>query len=530
MSSQKVYLKQNVQLDPLFNQWYVWPHLIAPTTAAMNIANSHVKIVKSYVMAPEIHAAAIKNPAMRGGPFLDFDSKRVYEIKALLDKTTKTQAHLLQFAESIKSLNNILLNEAKGNSLETLYSKVPDLLKGYVELVYDINNHPSMRFIERLLYKSQYYNLDAQSIALSLVEGDERPFVFSTPRMQDDKHVHLHIPLKSPEIDELFRMRKTPQTYDYIKEVLNVQGEQEAIFQKFFTSEETAKRQPYNDDTVRIRYLGHACILVERNGFSILTDPLVGYHYEGGMSRYTYADLPEHIDYVLLTHQHSDHVVFETLLQLRHKIGTVVVPKNRSGGLEDPSLELILRNTGFNNVVEIDSLEAISVPGGEIVGLPFWGEHGDLNISSKTAYLICLGGKSIICAADSSNLEPKLYEHLHHVIGDVDVIFLGMECDGAPMSWMYGALLVKPLDRKMDNSRRLCGSDCQRGLDIIERFNCQQVFVYAMGQEPWLSFITSIRYTDESKPIVESNKLVEACRSKGIESERLFGIKEIFLT
>ena len=49
MSTQKIYLKQNVQVDPLFNQWYAWPYLISPAAAAMYVANSHVKIMQSFV-------------------------------------------------------------------------------------------------------------------------------------------------------------------------------------------------------------------------------------------------------------------------------------------------------------------------------------------------------------------------------------------------------------------------------------------------------------------------------------------------
>ena len=54
-----------------------------------------------------------------------------------------------------------------------------------------------------------------------------------------------------------------------------------------------------------------------------------------------------------------------------------------------------------------------------------------------------------------------------------------------------------------------------------------EVYVYAMGQEPWCEFISSLKYTDESIPIVESNKLVEDCLSMGLIAERLFGEKEI---
>jgi hypothetical protein len=80
-----------------------------------------------------------------------------------------------------------------------------------------------------------------------------------------------------------------------------------------------------------------------------------------------------------------------------------------------------------------------------------------------------------------------------------------------------------------DNSRRLSGSDFQRARDIVERFDPQAVFVYAMGAEPWFSHITSIVYDDSSAPIVESNKLVAHCRAAGLVSERLYGKRTVSL-
>ena len=84
-----------------------------------------------------------------------------------------------------------------------------------------------------------------------------------------------------------------------------------------------------------------------------------------------------------------------------------------------------------------------------------------------------------------------------------------MECDGAPLTWVYGSLLTRPVDRKMDQSRKLSGSDSQRGIGIVDQLNCKQVYVYAMGAEPWLEFVTSIKYDEASKQIIESNKLIE---------------------
>ena len=84
MGTENVYLKANALAEPLFNQWYAWSCLISPATAAMFIANSRVKIMQSFVTAPQIHVAALKSPAMRGGPFINYDATRTAEVKELM--------------------------------------------------------------------------------------------------------------------------------------------------------------------------------------------------------------------------------------------------------------------------------------------------------------------------------------------------------------------------------------------------------------------------------------------------------------
>jgi L-ascorbate metabolism protein UlaG (beta-lactamase superfamily) len=529
MSTERLYLRGDVVAEPLFNQWYAWSSLISPASSAMFVANSHLKIMQSFVDAPEVHASALKNPAMRGGPFIAYDTSRTKDVKTLMDKTIKKQAHILEFAADLHGLNDKLAQEAGGSSLEPLYENIPDSLGGYVELVYDLNNHPSIRVIEGLLYQSPYYSRSSQSIALSLGGIDERPFVLSTPQLPDDRHLHLPMPFESPELDAFFKMKSEPGQIGYARELFNGQVNNDELFSSLFTAAAPRVPEKFEGDTVRVRYFGHASILIETKEISIMLDPLISYENNNGVSRYTYADLPPAIDYVLLTHNHQDHCVLETLLQLRHKIRNIVVPKSNGAGLLDPSLKLILQHLGFRNVTEIDEMETIDVEGGVLMGLPFLGEHADLNIRTKIAHMIRLKGRSILCAADSNNIEPRLYEHISRLIGAVDVLFLGMECDGGPLSWLYGPLLTRPLSRKHDLSRRLNGSNCQRGMGIIDCLRPKQAYVYAMGQEPWLTYLTSIVYTEESQPIIESNKLVAECHRRGIESERLFGHKEIIL-
>ncbi len=144
--------------------------------------------------------------------------------------------------------------------------------------------------------------------------------------------------------------------------------------------------------------------------------------------------------------------------------------------------------------------------------------------------MVELEGRRIMAIADSNAFEPEVYAHVHAMVGDMDVLFVGMECEGAPLTWIAGPLMTRKVTRKMDQSRRFSGSNSSTALAMVERFRPKQVYVYAMGQEPWLTFLTSIRYTPQSYPIVESDKLVATCRERGIAAERLFGCKDIPVT
>jgi L-ascorbate metabolism protein UlaG (beta-lactamase superfamily) len=524
------YLKPSIQVEPLFDHWYAWTHLICPTTAARNVTERHLKIMDSYLSAPQVHANAVKNPKMLGGPFVDYQGKRVDEIRTLRDRTSSERKHLLELSAAIAELDNILRTSATGYSLEPLYASVPDALKGYVELTYDLNHHPGMRFVESLLYRSRYYDRAAQSLMLSLTTGDDRPFVLSTPRLEEESLYHWRLPFDDTRVDDLFRTKTDPRAWQQIREWFPDNNTSDELLQTFFSQNPQRLYDTYQGNGVRWRYFGHACILVETPEFALLTDPVISYTYDSQIARYTYEDLPPTIDYVIITHNHQDHILFETLLQIRHKVKNIVVPKSSGGSLQDPSIKAILENTGFRNVVELDEMGEIEIGKDTFIrGLPFFGEHADLSVRSKLAFFVKLGRHRLLFAADSCNIEPELYKHIHHEVGDADAVFLGMECDGAPLSWLYGPLLTQPVPRAMDNSRRLAGSNFEQASDVMRRFNCREAYVYAMGQEPWLNYVMSIKYSDQSRPIVESNRLIEDCRNRGVIAERLFGEKEILL-
>jgi L-ascorbate metabolism protein UlaG (beta-lactamase superfamily) len=516
-------------MEPLIDKWYAWSHLVSPATAAMNIVNRHLKIMNSFIQSPKAHEAAVKNPKLKGGPFMDIPPAQVSEVEGLKQQTLEHRQKLVAFAAAVRELDSMLKAHAKGYSLQPLYAKVPDMLKGYVELVYDLNNNPSFRFFEHLLYRSEFYDASAQSIALWVTNNDERPFVLSTPRIQSNEVLHMDLRFDDPFIDELSRMKRSPRPYESIRQMANLKNEQEeALFRSLFTEEAPPPYRKYEGAKARMRYFGHACILIEVEGISILVDPLVSYYgYESSIEHFSDFDLPEKIDYVLITHNHQDHILFETLLPLRHRIGTVVVPRTAGGFLQDPSLKLMFEKIGFHNVVELEEMQTLQFNDCSITGIPFLGEHSDLHIQTKICHHVKMHRFSILFVADSCNIEPRLYEHVHRSTGDVDVLLLGMECDGAPLSWLYGPLLTEDLQRDKDHTRRLAGSNYEQGMGLVNVFKPKEVYVYAMGQEPWLEFISSIKYTEDSHPIVASNKLIEDCTARGIISERLYGEKEI---
>lgn len=529
MSGKKWYLKLNVKAEPLIWKWYAWPYLIPPITAGCNIAERHIKIMQSYVSSPKIHAQAIKNPNLIGGPFIDLGGERVDEIKDLLEKTKSNCVNLVNLANSFKIFDALLQSRAIGDSLEGLYKEIPEQLGGCVELVYDINNHPGLRIIEPLIYR-KFFDNTHQEVACSFVHTDFRPFVLSTPRLENNSEVCIKIPFEDKIWDNLFSMRYQPENLDTLIDKFNIFEEKQVFFKSLFT--EVPPNLPddreYKGDGVRVRYFGHACVLLQTKEVSILIDPVLSYSLDSSIERYTYCDLPDSIDYVLLTHNHQDHVLFETLLQIRHKVKNVVFPAHNRGAIADPSLKYILEKFGFNSLCELNEFGSIEVQDGCITGLPFLGEHADLNIYSKIAHCVVLKGNRFVFAADSRNVDTRLYDLIREYIGSVDVLYLGMECDGAPLSWLYGPLLTKPLKRSFDESRTLSGSDSQKAWGLVRSIGCKEVYIYAMGQEPWLGYIMALIYTNESPQLVQSNQFIGMCREAGINAERLYGKKESY--
>jgi len=518
-------------IEPLVNRWAVWSDLISPVPYSLHMVHYQMKVLESYLSDPEMHVEVCGDPNFSGGPFVNVPIERAHEVEQMLQEMKTRQAGNVRLAHAVPEFCNYINEQAKGQSLELFYAQIPDELRGFVELLYDYYSNPVVRYVESLFYESSYYRKDLQSLRIFVQKTDNsRPPFLSTPRLPESTQIEWNLPFADRESDEFFKLESASQPLDRIRDILKLTPDQDHLLLPMLTKDPPAPRPKWDGTQMRVRYFGHACVLVECNGISILTDPWIGVTPKaGGVERFSYQDLPEKIDFAIITHAHHDHFVPETLLRLRHKIECLVVPQTFNLLYADTSLRLMAKKLGFKHVVELGTLESVSFPDGEIVAIPFFGEHADL-AHGKAGYVVRVGQQRILFAADSNCLDARMYEHVRNAVGKIDTVFLGMECVGAPLSWMYGTFLPKKVERSHDQSRRTKGCDSAAALNLLERVGSQRVFIYAMGQEPWLQYSMGLGLAADSPQIRESDRVLATARDKGfVEARRPFVKMETIL-
>lgn len=524
------YLRPDVKLEPLVCGWYAWSHLLAPPQLGLHLAFRLLPLLESFVEHPALHLSAASDPEMYGGPFVTLADSDIPAVCALAEHTREAAGELLAFAQALRHEMQQLHDRATGHSLDSLYGDLPPQLAGLVEFLYDVDNQPHLRFFERMVQHA-YPVAHLQSIMLRRQPDADRHFFMSTPRLASGDALMLPMAFGDRRLDHLAAARTQAVDPQALAELLGVAPGQQARFASLFTQQAPGDpgSRRYVGDGVRVRFFGHACVLVETDELVILFDPFLAME-EGTDGRFTLNDLPERIDFVVLTHGHQDHFSIEMLLQIRGRIGRIVVPANNTGCVCDPSMKIALQELGFDAIDVLGPMDVLPLTGGTLTSLPFTGEHADLNIHSKHAIALQLKKRTLLFLVDSDGRDVVLYERLKRHIGDVDAVFIGMECVGAPLNWLYEPLLPRPVSRRNNESRRLSGADSARAAAIVGALAPRRVFVYAMGQDPWMKYIMGLNYAPDSVQLSEADKLISLCHQHDTFAERPASGREIELS
>lgn len=522
------YLRGSVVAQPLVGRWYAWPHLVPPHTAARLVARRHVPVLRSYLDAPDVHDTARRDPRFYGGPFVAAGDGGPAQVRALLDETLVAQAPLVALDDAIADAFDLLAAKADGGPLGPLHRALAPPLRGRVELVYDAADQPGIRFVEPLLYRGPAWLPATQSLSLLAAPDPAQPFTMGGPVLPSPARLDVDVPFADPAVDGLLGARRRAVVPAALAEQLGIGADAAAPFERLFTAGPPPPPVPPPAGAVRVRWFGHACVAVEHGTTAVVLDPLVGYDGDGH-DHHTVADLPPAVDAVVVTHAHPDHASIEGLLQLRSSAATVVVPAG-GGSVVDPSLRLLLGAVGFRHVDELGDGASVDLgAGARVTTLPFVGEHADLDIRAKGVQLVEMGGRRLLFATDVRAADPAFVDELGAMVGPVDALFVGMECDGAPLSWLYGPLLAHRPGREADQARRLAGPDADEAWRLATAVAARRVHVYAMGTEPWLRHVTATVPDESSRPSTEARALVERCRAAGVTASVLHGREELLL-
>jgi L-ascorbate metabolism protein UlaG (beta-lactamase superfamily) len=202
-------------------------------------------------------------------------------------------------------------------------------------------------------------------------------------------------------------------------------------------SKRTDLKTYYSKDPSVI-WFGHSSYLIHIDGINILVDPVFSGHaspfrfsikaFEGS-DIYKWSDMPP-VDWIVLTHNHYDHLDIRALKELNKNTGAFVLPVNVTHDLRSLKLQ-------SSRVTEIEWWESVQLnPGLRITATParhFSGRGLVRNRSLWNSYVLESGANKIFIGGDSGY--DTHFAEIGRKFGPFDLALL--ECGQYNEMWPY---------------------------------------------------------------------------------------------
>ncbi|MEO5646097.1 MAG: MBL fold metallo-hydrolase [Candidatus Paceibacterota bacterium] len=190
------------------------------------------------------------------------------------------------------------------------------------------------------------------------------------------------------------------------------------------------------DDEPVVVWFGHSSYLISHKGFKVLVDPVlfgpaspvsfIGHGFTG-TTIYTPEDFPE-IDLLIITHDHYDHLSYETVLALKGKIKNIITSAGVQSHLNywgfDSSIITALdwhQSSALNSTVTVTAFPARHFSGRFLTrGKTLW-----------SSFVLELNGVKIFIGGDSGY--DKQFKIIGNTHGPFDMAFI--ECGQYNKNW-----------------------------------------------------------------------------------------------
>jgi len=165
------------------------------------------------------------------------------------------------------------------------------------------------------------------------------------------------------------------------------------------------------DEGVIIRWLNHACIYIKFKGTSIITDPwLIGPAFLSGWwlqetSTKDSLELLKSADYLLISHNHPDHLHLETLSLVGKETNIIV------GDFKSKSTENYLSANGFTNLHILEFKEIYEITNGFQLSILKSGDFRD-----DSGFYFSINGQQVLMTVDCNFLNS------HKLPVNIDVL------------------------------------------------------------------------------------------------------------